>query len=67
MDTLKTVDADHRAIADRLAAEGVEYVLGGWIDVMGRTKSKMVPISHLPNLLAGSERYTPEGWETSGA
>ncbi len=61
MDTLKTVDADHRAIADRLAAEGVEYVLGGWIDVMGRTKSKMVPISHLPNLLAGSERYTPRG------
>ena len=28
---------------------------------MGRTKSKVVPISHLPNLLAGSERYTPRG------
>ena len=28
---------------------------------MGRTKSKMVPVDHLPNLLAGSERYTPRG------
>lgn len=38
---------------------GVEYVFGGWIDVTGRTKSKAVPIAHLPNLLAGHERYTP--------
>jgi glutamine synthetase len=61
LDTIKTIDPDHRVLADRLASEGVEYVLGGWIDVMGRSKSKVVPIAHLPNLLAGSERYTPRG------
>lgn len=61
MDTLKPIDPDHAALAERMAADGVQYVLGGWVDVMGRTKSKVVPISHLPNLLAGSERYTPRG------
>jgi glutamine synthetase len=61
MDTVHPIDPEHVQLADRLATQGVEYVLGGWIDVMGRSKSKMVPISHLPQLLAGSERYTPRG------
>ncbi len=61
MDTVNALDPDHQALADRLAGEGVDYVLGGWIDVTGRSKSKVVPIAHLPNLLAGSERYTPRG------
>jgi len=61
MDTIEPINPDHAEVAKRLAADGVEFVLGGWIDVMGRSKSKMVPIAHLPNLLAGSERYTPRG------
>jgi len=61
MDTVNPIDPEHAALADRLAADGVEYVLGGWIDIAGRSKSKVVPIAHLPNLLAGSERYTPRG------
>ena len=61
MDTVNPIDPVHTALADRLAADGVEYVLGGWIDVQGRSKSKVVPVAHLPNLLAGSERYTPRG------
>ena len=61
MDTLRPLDPDHHALAEHLAHEGVEYVLGGWIDITGRSKSKVVPIGHLPNLLAGSERYTPRG------
>jgi glutamine synthetase len=61
MDTVKPIDPQHAVLADQLASDGVEYVLGGWIDVMGRTKSKVVPVAHLPNLLAGSERYTPRG------
>ncbi len=61
MDTIRPIDPAHRAIADRLAADGVQYILGGWIDVMGRSKSKVVPIENLPNLFAGSERYTPRG------
>jgi len=61
MDTVKPLDPAHAELAGRLESEGVEYVLGGWIDVTGRSKSKVVPIAHLPNLLAGSERYTPRG------
>ncbi|MFI5040842.1 MAG: glutamate--ammonia ligase [Acidimicrobiales bacterium] len=61
MDTVNPIEPEHAALADRLAGEGVEYVLGGWIDIAGRSKSKVVPIAHLPNLLAGSERYTPRG------
>lgn len=61
MDTVRPIDPEHVKVAHRLAAEGVDYVLGGWIDVMGRSKSKMVPVAHLPNVLAGSERYTPRG------
>jgi glutamine synthetase len=61
MDTVRAIDPAHRTIADRLAADGVQYILGGWIDVMGRSKSKVVPIANLPNLFAGSERYTPRG------
>jgi glutamine synthetase len=61
MDTVNPLDPEHTALAERLAADGVQYVLGGWIDIEGRSKSKVVPISHLANLLAGSERYTPRG------
>jgi glutamine synthetase len=61
MDTVRPTDPAHTKLAADLAAKGVEYILGGWIDVMGRSKSKVVPIGHLPNLLAGSERYTPRG------
>jgi glutamine synthetase len=61
MDTVNPLDSEHIALAEQLAADGVQYVLGGWIDIVGRSKSKVVPIDHLPNLLAGSERYTPRG------
>jgi glutamine synthetase len=61
LDTVTTIDPEHVALAARLADEGVEYAIGGWIDVTGRSKSKVVPVDHLPNLLAGSERYTPRG------
>jgi glutamine synthetase len=61
MDTVFPLDPEHAALAERLAADGVHYVLGGWIDIMGRSKSKVVPIDHLASLVAGSERYTPRG------
>ena len=61
MDTIIPLAANHEAIATDLAARGVEYVFGGWIDVNGRSKSKCVPVAHLPQLLAGHERYTPRG------
>lgn len=61
MDTLRPIDTEHESLSKRLASEGVRYVLGSWIDITGRAKSKVVPVDHMANLLAGSERYTPRG------
>jgi glutamine synthetase len=61
MDTVSQVAAGHAELADELRRRGVKYAMGGWIDVLGRSKSKIVPVDHLPQLLAGSERYTPRG------
>jgi glutamine synthetase len=61
MDTVVDITDEHRTLADELSAAGVEYVVGAYVDILGRSKSKVVPIEHLPNLLAGSERYTPRG------
>jgi glutamine synthetase len=48
MDTIVPVTADHEQLAEDLAAQGVEYVFGSFIDVTGRAKSKAVPVHHLP-------------------
>jgi glutamine synthetase len=61
MDTVTEVTPAHAELAGELSRRGVKYVMGGWIDVLGRSKSKIVPVDHLPALLAGSERYTPRG------
>ena len=61
MDTARPIDPAHVALAEDLASRGVRYALGCYVDILGRAKSKAVPIDHLPNLLAGSERYTPRG------
>jgi glutamine synthetase len=61
MDTAMPLEPAHDQLVAKLQAEGVQYALGTYVDVLGRAKSKVVPIDHLPNLLAGSERYTPRG------
>ncbi len=61
MDTVNDLSSEHEQLARDLEAKGVEYAVGSFIDITGRSKSKVIPISHLPNLLAGSERYTPRG------
>jgi glutamine synthetase len=61
MDTVTALSDEHAQLAEGLASQGVQYAVGAWIDVLGRPKSKVVPIDHLPNLIAGSERYTPRG------
>jgi glutamine synthetase len=67
MDTVNVVEPTHRELAESLARHGVKYALGSWIDVHGRPKTKAVPIDHLPNMLAGSERFTPRGITGFGA
>ncbi|MDQ1479829.1 MAG: glutamine synthetase [Actinomycetota bacterium] len=61
MDTLESIDPEHVRIAAELEQAGVRFATGSFMDITGRAKSKIVPIDHLPNLLAGSERYTPRG------
>ncbi len=61
MDTARTVNAEHTALAEDLRRDGVEFAVGSFIDIAGRCKSKIVPIGELAKLLAGSERYTPRG------
>lgn len=61
MDTTRSIDPAHAELAAQLAADGVKYAFAGWVDLNGRSKSKVVPVDHLPNMLAGSERYTPRG------
>ncbi|HEX3793017.1 MAG TPA: hypothetical protein VHV57_00810 [Acidimicrobiales bacterium] len=61
MDTIFKVDEDHAKLAATLASQGVEYVFASFVDICGRSKSKCVPIEHLPDLMAGHERYTPRG------
>lgn len=61
MDTVHELSAAHTQEGKDLEAQGVKYAVGAWVDVLGRPKSKIVPIDHFANLLAGSERYTPRG------
>ncbi len=46
------------AIQESLKAKGVKYCIGAYVDIHGIQKAKVVPIDHLPQMAAGSERYT---------
>jgi glutamine synthetase len=61
MQTVFEVDERHVELARNLEAKGVHYVFASFIDIAGRAKSKCVPVEHLPDLMAGHERYTPRG------
>ena len=66
MQTAFDLDPKDIELASSLAAQGVEYVFASFIDIAGRAKSKCVPIDHLPQLMAGHERYTPRGMGNLG-
>ena len=46
------------ALQQSLKAKGVKYCIGAYVDIHGVQKAKVVPIDHLPQMAAGSERYT---------
>jgi glutamine synthetase len=46
------------AIQQVLQEQGVKYCIGAYVDIHGIPKAKVVPIDHLPQMAAGSERYT---------
>ena len=41
-----------------LAARGVKYCIGAYVDIHGVQKAKVVPLPHLAHMVEGSERYT---------
>jgi glutamine synthetase len=49
---------DVTALQQSLKAKGVKYCIGAYVDIHGIQKAKVVPIDHLPQMAAGSERYT---------
>jgi glutamine synthetase len=61
MEIARDVNPEHADLAQSLSEAGVEFAMGAYVDIHGRSKSKVVPISLLPRMLAGSERYTPRG------
>ena len=50
--------AEVKDIELKLKEKGVKYCIGAYIDIHGIPKAKVVPIDHLPQMAAGSERYT---------
>lgn len=42
----------------KLEAAGVKYALASYVDIHGRSKCKSVPLSHLDQMLKGSELFT---------
>jgi glutamine synthetase len=47
-----------KAIQQQLRERGVQYCIGAYVDIHGLPKGKVVPLDHLPQMAAGSERYT---------
>ena len=50
--------ASQHPVAIRLADAGVKYAMASYVDIHGRIKGKLVPLSHFDNMLKGSELYT---------
>ncbi len=46
------------ALGRDLEKQGVKYMLAGYVDLHGIPKAKMVPITHLRQMLGGSELFT---------
>lgn len=61
------MDQDLSDLQQRLAAKGVRYLFGAYLDMHGVPKSKCVPIDHLVDMAAGSELYTVGALEGMGA
>jgi glutamine synthetase len=45
-------------VQQSLIERGVKYCIGAYVDIHGVPKAKVVPVAHLPQMAAGSERYT---------
>ena len=51
-------DKDLETLREQLRTEGVAYLMASFSDMHGMSKTKMVPLSHLDQMIKGSELYT---------
>jgi glutamine synthetase len=58
MDSFRSVPRPDGGDANSLAAAGVQYCVASFADMHGVAKTKMVPLSHHKNMMAGSEMFT---------
>ena len=65
-ETIDTIEGGLTGLRERLAAEGVKYLFGAFVDIHGVAKSKAVPLTHLEDYAEGSERYTVGALEGMG-
>jgi glutamine synthetase len=49
---------DTQGLKTSLAEKGVRFALASYVDIHGRMKAKCVPLSHIDNMMAGSELFT---------
>jgi glutamine synthetase len=49
---------DPKSLEKTLRERGVKYLLASYVDMHGVSKGKVVPIQHLPQMMAGSELCT---------
>lgn len=49
---------DKASLKTLLKEQGVKYALASYVDLHGMCKAKMVPLTHLENMLKGSELFT---------
>jgi glutamine synthetase len=52
------VSDDAAALKKSLADKGVKYLMASFVDMHGVSKTKIVPLSHIKQMLQGSELYT---------
>lgn len=54
----KSLTPELRTLKESLEANGVKYALASFVDIHGMCKAKSVPLSHLGQMMAGSELFT---------
>jgi len=54
----RKVSDDVTALEQSLAGQGVKFLMASFSDMHGVSKTKIVPLSHIGQMLEGSELYT---------
>jgi len=54
----KILAPEIQTLKNSLESQGVKYALASFVDIHGMSKAKAVPLSHLGQMMAGSELFT---------